>query len=100
MASGSASRAYHNAVSAAVIDTVTLTNVYRTVRVINRGTADLFIIINNSGAALAANQADTQVVPAGQSEFSRVSAAETAGETHVQLISAGACAYSVIGHES
>jgi hypothetical protein len=102
MASGSAKTSYHSTTAAALVDTVTLTKDYRFVRVINRGSADLFLQVNDRTAnILLANQAESLVVAAGKDEVLAASSpGPTAGSTIVQVVSTGVNAYSVIGHSS
>lgn len=102
MASGTAKTAYHSTTAAAVVDTVTLTRDYRFVRVLNRGSGDLFLQINDrSSNTLVAGQAESLVVAAGKDEVLAASSpGPTAGSTAVQVISTAVNAYSVIGLSS
>lgn len=109
MASGNASREYHSNVGTTA-DTVTLTRVYRTVLVFNRGTQNLYVTAGTDAqtpAAAVAAAADTHVIPSNSSRIVGVegpvySASNTTNPTQtvVSVIAdaAGPCNYSVVGN--
>jgi hypothetical protein len=90
MASHSVALAKHATLSAATVDTVTLTKVYRAVEVLNRSASDVIYATFNGATPTDAGD-DTIAVPAGAVyTWERNCSAVT-------LISSGAAAYSVQG---
>lgn len=110
MATGSAVRIYHGTLTTSTVDTITL-GAATAVRIINRGTVDIFLSLDGSTPTVAG--AETLVVPAGQSEtfntglrhgvgqWTDYDGVTTVGSANaatfvVKLISSGTPAYSVV----
>lgn len=95
MATDSANRSVHNTLTAATLDTVTLTGMWPAVEVVNRATTGDGIYFTVDGSTPTVGGNDSFWVGAGQS----VIVPNFEDEAEVKLISATADAYSVIGVE-
>jgi hypothetical protein len=98
MANYTAPRAVHNTLTAATVDTITLSSQYNRVEILNRSASgDIFITVDGSTPTVGGN--DTYVVPAtGVGTFVNPNwTNEPPISTVVKLISSGTPAYSVTG---
>jgi hypothetical protein len=94
MASYSVAHSKHATLTAATVDTVTLTQNYRQVEVKNRD-ASLVVYFTANGNTPTVAGDNTEVVSAGESVIVDT---DTASDV-IKLISSGAAAYSVTGVE-
>ncbi len=104
MASYTAARAVHATLTAATVDTVTLSLTHPRIEVLNRGAGDIFVTVDGSTPTVGGN--DTFVVPSNGVGFfpnpflaepGAVGGPQVPGKTVVNLISSGTPAYSVTG---
>lgn len=96
MAAGSANRIYHSTITtASTAETVTLNYAYKTLQIVNRGTAEIYA--RTDGTAPTVGGAECWVATGGQTVL--IPNTGTGASTQVELISATApTAYSVIGN--
>lgn len=100
MASYSALFAVHKTLTAATVDTVTLTESVGVVEIANRGTTDpLYVTVGGTPASSVADPTvggdDTSWVPAGGVRTVRTAAVAAGVDLVVKLIAATGVAYSV-----
>ena len=96
MATVTKHRAYHAALTAASVDTVTLDHVTAKVEIINRsGTAEIYYTLDGTAPTVAGD--DCYVVPAAISSAVRANPQVDQNQLVVKLISSGTPTYSVQG---
>jgi hypothetical protein len=100
MATGQAQRAYHSALVASTVDTVTINHGFEFVEIINRnGTAEIFFTLDGTTNPTVAG-ADCYIIPGAITSRIRANPLGSRNTTVVKLISSGTPNYTVQGADN
>jgi hypothetical protein len=89
-------RVGHGTLVATTVDKMDFVNYYSRLRVVNRGSGDIFVSTDGATDPTVAG-AEFDVVPANTSVIVGVKVEPAAGTCEIRLISSGTPAYSVVG---
>jgi hypothetical protein len=99
MATATVRRAYHGALTASAVDTITLSRAFEFVEIVNRsGTAEIFYTLDGSTPTVGG--AECYIVPGAIVGSVRANPQGDQNTVVVNLISSGTPNYSVIGADN
>jgi hypothetical protein len=100
MATGNAKRAYHSALVASAVDTITLNQGFEFVEIINRtGAAEIYYTLDGTTAPTVGG-ADCYVIPAAITSRIRANPLGSRNTTVVKVTSSGTPNYTVQGADN